>query len=103
MADIYKLMDFLGLVVMECPSCGNKIITTCSFGSGAYHCEKCSLDDIIRFDYLSEDTLKRNREENYDMLVEYIMKHYSAYLYQSQPVNDNYDLLHRLFYKPAYK
>lgn len=85
MKDIDKLMDFLGLVVMECPSCGNKIITTCSFGSGAYHCEKCSPEDIVRFDYLSKDFLKKNREENYDMLVEYIMKHYSTYLYWNRP------------------
>ena len=81
MKDIDKLIDSLGLVVKECLSYGNKIITTCSFGSGAYRCDKCSLGDIIRFDYLSEDTLKKNREENYDMLVEYVMEHYSTYLY----------------------
>ena len=81
MKDIDKLIDSLGLVVMKCPFCGNKIITTCSFGSGSYHCDKCFPEDIIRFDYLSEDTLKKNREENYDMLVEYIMKNYSTHLY----------------------
>ena len=42
MCDIDELMDSLGLVVIECPVCGNKIITTCSFGSGEYRCEKCS-------------------------------------------------------------
>ena len=42
MSDIDELMDSLGLVVIECPVCGNKIITTCSFGSGEYRCEKCS-------------------------------------------------------------
>ena len=76
MNDIDKLINDLGLVVMKCPSCGNKIITTCLFGSGAYHCEKCSPGDIIRFDYLSEDTLKKNREDNHDMLVEYLKEHY---------------------------
>lgn len=80
MTDIDKLIDFLGLVVMECPSCGNKVITTCSFGSGAYRCDKCSPGDMIRFDYLSEDTLKKNREENYDMLVEYLKEHYPSYM-----------------------
>lgn len=80
MTDIDKLIDFLGLVVMECPSCGNKVITTCSFGSGAYRCDKCSPEDIIRFDYLSDDTLKKNREENYDMLVEYLKEHYPSYM-----------------------
>ena len=80
MTDIDKLIDFLGLVVMECPVCGNKIITTCSFGSGAYRCDKCSPGDMIRFDYLSEDTLKKNREENYDMLVEYLKEHYPSYM-----------------------
>lgn len=77
MNDIDKLINDLGLVVMKCPSCGNKIITTCLFGSGAYHCEKCSPEDIIRFDYLSEESLKKNREDNHDMLVEYIRKHHS--------------------------
>lgn len=81
MKDIDELINILGLVVMECPSCRNKIITTCSFGSGAYHCDKCSPEDIIRFDYLSEETLKKNREENYDMLAEYVRKHYFTYLY----------------------
>ena len=81
MKDIDKLMDSLGLVVKECPVCGNKIITTCSFDSGAYRCDKCSPEDIIRFDYLSEGTLKKNRKENYDMLVEYVRKHYSTHLY----------------------
>lgn len=81
MKDIDKLINSLGLVVMKCPVCGNKIITTCSFGSGAYHCDKCSQGDIIRFDYLSEDTLKKNRDDNYDMLVDYVRKHYSTYLY----------------------
>ena len=85
MKDIDKLMDSLGLVVMKCPVCGNKIITTCSFGSGAYRCDKCSPEDIIRFDYLSEEALKKNREENYDLLVEYIMKNYSTHLYWNQP------------------
>ena len=80
MKDIDKLVDSLGLVVMKCPVCENKIITTCSFGSGAYHCYKCSPEDIIRFDYLSEETLKKNREENYDMLVEYLKEHYSLYM-----------------------
>lgn len=81
MKDIDKLINSLGLVVKECPSCGNKIITTCSFGSGAYHCDKCSPGDIIRFDYLSEDTLKKNREDNYDMLVEYLKEHYPSYMF----------------------
>ena len=85
MKDIDKLMDSLGLVVMKCPVCGNKIITICSFGSGAYRCDKCSPEDIIRFDYLSEETLKKNREENYDILVEYIMKNYSTHLYWNRP------------------
>lgn len=74
MKDIDKLINSLRLVVKECPSCGNKVITTCSFGSGTYRCDKCSPEDNIRFDYLSEDTLKKNREENYDMLVEYVRK-----------------------------
>ena len=81
MKDIDKLINSLGLVVKECPSCGNKIITTCSFGSGAYRCDKCSPKDIIRFDYLSEDTLKKNREDNYDMLVEYLKEHYLSYVF----------------------
>ena len=85
MKDIDKLMDSLGLVVMKCPVCGNKIITTCSFGSGAYRCDKCSPEDIIRFDYLSEEALKNNIKENYDMFVEYIMKNYSTHLYWNQP------------------
>lgn len=81
MKDIDKLIDSLGLVVKECPFCRNKIITTCLFGSGVYRCDKCSPEDIIRFDYLSEETLKKNREDNYDMLVEYIIEHYSTHLY----------------------
>ena len=81
MTDIDKLIDSLGLVVMKCPCCGNKVITTCSFGSGAYRCDKCSPEDIIRFDFLSEDSLKKIREDYHDMLVEYVRKHYSTYLY----------------------
>ena len=86
MNNIDKLINDLGLVVKECPSCGNKVITTCLFGSGAYHCDKCSPGDIIRFDYLSEESLKKNREENHDMLVEYIRKHYSD-IFTLDPTN----------------
>lgn len=79
--DVDRLLKFLGLIVMKCPFCGNKIITSCTFGSGAYHCDKCSsYEEMIKFDYVSEETLRKNQEEHRDMLVEYLKEHYSSYL-----------------------
>lgn len=44
--------------VFKCPWCGNLIVTSVLFGSGAVRC-KCN-DEIIHFDYVSDKALKEN-------------------------------------------
>lgn len=53
--------------VCECPHCGNLIVTSVWNGSGAYTCP-CSPGELLRFDYVSDDYLKRNQEKYADLI-----------------------------------
>ena len=55
--------------VFKCPFCGNLIVTSVLWGSGATHC-KCN-DEIIRFDYVSEETIKENQKKYRKLIEEY--------------------------------
>lgn len=66
------------LIVQTCPFCGEKIVTTVTFGSGIYMCPKCNPEHDfsrkITFDYMSQEIIEKNQEENYEILKNYILE-----------------------------
>lgn len=55
--------------VFKCPFCGNLIVTSVLWGSGAVRC-KCN-NEIIHFDYLSDENLKKNQQKYKDLIKRY--------------------------------
>lgn len=58
--------------VIECPQCGNLILTDVSFGSGCCCCEKCSPNEFLHFDFVSREALKNNQEKYADFINEHL-------------------------------
>lgn len=58
--------------VFECPQCGNLIVTSVVFGSGACRCDKCSPNEFIRFDYVSKDAIEANQKKYRHLLKDYL-------------------------------
>ena len=60
--------------VVKCPNCGKLIVTSVSFGSGAFCCPVCSEGryEPIRFDFVSAEAIKKNHEEYADILKDYL-------------------------------
>lgn len=60
--------------VCECPDCGELIVTSVSFGSGAFCCPKCSNGQYepIHFDFVSKEEIKKNQEKYKDLIEQYL-------------------------------
>lgn len=57
--------------VVICPACGKKIVTEVNaFGSGAFSCD-CGMYEPIRFDFVSNEDIKRNQEKYANIIEEW--------------------------------
>ena len=65
---------FFNPYVIECPQCGNLILTDVTFGSGCCSCEKCSPKEFMRFDSVSKEALQKNQEKYADFLNEQLVE-----------------------------
>lgn len=55
--------------VVECPQCGNLILTSVMFGSTCCSCKNCSPNEFLHIDFISKETLKENQIKYRDFIA----------------------------------